>query len=79
MYFSRTASNISDVIPAMDILDEQLTTNSRDKQYLPCIRAALNQGRKVINLYYSRTDHSELYRIAMGVYSLLLDASIILY
>lgn len=54
------------VIPAMDIIDERLTTNSRNRSYKPCIRSALHLGKKTLNRYYDKTDASEGYRIAMG-------------
>lgn len=54
------------VIPAMDHLDETLTTNALDPAYRPCIRAALTLGKKTLNRYYNKTDDTEAYRIAMG-------------
>ena len=55
----------------MDILDEQLTTESLDQKYLPSIRAVLNMGKKLINKYYSKTDNSDVYRISMSKHGLL--------
>ena len=34
------------------------------------IRAALALGKQTLNRYYNKTDHSDVYRIAMGKYSL---------
>ena len=34
--------------------------------YSVSIRAALAIGKKTLNRYYNKTDHSEVYRIAMG-------------
>ena len=54
------------VIPAMDHIDEHLTTTSLDRLYCPAVRVALALGKTVLNKYYSLTDASDLYRVAMG-------------
>jgi len=59
--------NLATVIPAMDHIDETLTTQSRDSNFEPSIRAAIGIAKKTLNKYYNKTDDSELYRIAMGV------------
>ena len=53
----------------MDHIDEHLASASISQKYDPAIRAALAIGKKTLNRYYDRTDHSELYRIAMGMCS----------
>jgi hypothetical protein len=58
--------NLAKVIPAMDHIDQHLATAARDDTYKPCIQAAVAMGKKLLNKYYSYTDHSELYRIAMS-------------
>ncbi len=55
----------------MDHIDQHLATAARDNTYKPCIQAAVAMGKKLLNKYYSYTDHSELYRIAMGELTLL--------
>jgi hypothetical protein len=50
----------------MDHIDQHLATAARNNAYKPCIQAAVAMGKKLLNKYYSYTDHSELYRIAMG-------------
>jgi len=50
----------------MDHIDKFLATAS-ERQYSPVIRAALAIGKRTINKYYNMTDHSEVYRIAMGM------------
>ncbi|KAF6746980.1 hypothetical protein DFP72DRAFT_766809, partial [Ephemerocybe angulata] len=66
LFFSRGTPNLASVIPAMDKIDEILTTNSLDEKTLqPCIRAACSLAKKTLNRYYDKTDHSENYRIAM--------------
>lgn len=52
----------------MDRLDEHLATAMISQEYSPAIRAAIRIGKKTLNRYYSKTDHSDLYRIAMGMY-----------
>ena len=66
-FFSFDSPLLSEVIPAMDIIDEALTTHSLDEDSLePAIQAAVNLARKTINRYYDKTDDSECYRIAMS-------------
>ena len=50
----------------MDHIDQELTTYSRDKKYLPSIRLGVSLAKETLNRYYSRTDTSEVYWIAMG-------------
>jgi len=66
LFFSRDTPSISTVIPAMDHIDEYLATASQDPSYSEAIRAALALGKRTLNRYYDKTDHSEVYRIAMG-------------
>jgi hypothetical protein len=69
LFFSRGGTpNIATVIPAMDRIDEVLATSAFDSQYSISIQAALAMGKKTLNRYYSKTDHSEVYRIAMSKY-----------
>ena len=65
LYFSQDGASIAGVIPAMDKLDGHLNPRTK-KQYHPAIRAAIRLARKKINRYYSLTDLSSVYRIAMG-------------
>ena len=50
----------------MDRMHAELTAASNNEDYSPAIRAALKLGIKLLNKYYSLTDDSEVYRIAMG-------------
>ena len=54
----------------MDHIDKHLATAASDKKYLLSIQAALAIGKHLLNKYYSSTDKSELYRIAMSTYNL---------
>ena len=69
LFFSCNGTpNIATVIPAMDCIDEVLATSAVDCQYSVSIQAALAMGKKTLNRYYSKTNHSEVYRIAMSEY-----------
>ena len=50
----------------MDYIDEHLATAAMSNKYCPALKAALAIGKKTINQYYDKTDHSEVFRIAMG-------------
>ena len=67
LYFSRSTPTLATVIPAMDHIDETLTSQSLDSDFKPAICAALGLAKKVLNHNYSATDHSEVYRIAMSM------------
>ena len=72
LFFSRDSPNISTVIPAMDHIDEYLATACGNVKLSKAIRAALDIGKQTLNRYYDKTDHSDVYRIAMGMYLFLL-------
>ncbi|KAG2740587.1 hypothetical protein P692DRAFT_201663655, partial [Suillus brevipes Sb2] len=65
LFFSRSTPNLAAVIPAMDLIDTQLTSYSCDTKYSPSIRAAVRLAKKTLDQYYELTDTSEVYRIAM--------------
>jgi hypothetical protein len=52
----------------MDHIDEHLATAAIDRKYPLAIKAALAIGKRTLNRYYDKTDHSEVYRIAMSTY-----------
>ncbi|KAG2144435.1 uncharacterized protein EDB93DRAFT_1087674, partial [Suillus bovinus] len=66
LFFSRSTPNLATVIPAMDLIDEKLTTYSCNRQYHPSIHSAVQLAKVTLNWYYQLTDQSEVYRIAMG-------------
>ena len=70
-YFSRHENSITAVIPVMDVIDEALSNEALNANYSAPVRAAATLGKKTLNRYYDRTDHSELYRIAMGTLSMI--------
>jgi hypothetical protein len=67
-FFSRATPSLATVIPAMDHIDQVLASQCVDRRYEPCIRAALAMSKKTLNRYYTLTDSSETYRIAMGIF-----------
>ncbi|KIK09811.1 hypothetical protein K443DRAFT_73249, partial [Laccaria amethystina LaAM-08-1] len=64
-FFSCATPHLAKVIPTMDLIDREFTTNSLDKAYEPAICVALNIAKKTLNRYYTKTDQSEVYHIAM--------------
>jgi hypothetical protein len=67
LFFSRSTPNLATVIPAMDVIDEQLTNDSLNRtRFDVSIRASLGVAKRTLNRYYNMTDWSEVYRIAMG-------------
>ena len=57
----------------MDYIDKHLASGSVNERYSPSIRAAMAIGKTILNKYYTLTDNSEVYRIAMGMLFLLYD------
>jgi hypothetical protein len=50
----------------MDHIDEHLATAATSGKYCLAVKAALAIGKRTLNRYYDKTDHSEVFRIAMG-------------
>ena len=71
MFFSRATPNLATVIPAIDHIDQEFRKFSRDKKYLTPVHVAVSLAKKTLNRYYSLTDSSDVYRIAMGACILL--------
>ncbi|KAF5324122.1 hypothetical protein D9619_011280 [Psilocybe cf. subviscida] len=66
LFFSRgNTPSLSKVIPAMDHIDATLATTMDDMTVPPSIRAAVAIGKRTLNKYYNKTDHTEVYQIAM--------------
>ena len=66
LQFSSDTPCIANVIPAMDKMHADLTASSENEDYTPAIRAALKLGINLLDKYYSLTDNSEVYRIAIS-------------
>jgi hypothetical protein len=65
VFFLKDNASIAAIIPAMDKLDAVLRVNSKQKIH-PAIKAAVKFAKAKLNRYYSLTDLSPCYRIAMG-------------
>jgi hypothetical protein len=55
----------------MDKMHTELTTAIENFNYSPALKAALSLGKSVLDKYYSLSDDSEIYRIAMGKYNII--------
>jgi hypothetical protein len=62
---SSSVPRLYGVIPIMDKLTQALDNFPSDSSLLPAIRAAATRGRVVLNKYYSLTDDSIMYRLAI--------------
>ncbi|KAJ2927840.1 hypothetical protein H1R20_g9248, partial [Candolleomyces eurysporus] len=63
--FSSESTNLPDVIPAMDQMHDVLTSSMKDPKLNVSICGALSLGIDLLNKYYSLTDESEVYWIAI--------------
>ena len=67
MFFSQdSAATIAHIIPTMDCIDTMLRNTGEDA-LTPSVRHALTFARDHLDKYYSKTDLSNVYRIAMGM------------
>jgi hypothetical protein len=68
LFFSQDkVSSIANVIPTMDRIDA-LLSRAPVEPLSPSVKHALQFARTSINKYYSKTDLSIVYRIAMGMF-----------
>ena len=66
LFFSQDqVSSIANVIPTMDHIDA-LLSDAPVEPLSPSVKHVLRFARKSINKYYSKTDLSNMYHIAMG-------------
>ncbi|KIM65712.1 hypothetical protein SCLCIDRAFT_22590 [Scleroderma citrinum Foug A] len=66
LFLSHSTPNLVMVIPVMDYINEVFTNRTLQWTNLdPVIHAALSMAKKTLNRYYSLTDSSDLYHIAM--------------
>lgn len=70
--FSRDTPCAAAVIPTMDKMHTELTAAVENANYSSALRAALSLGKTVLDKYYSLSDDSEIYRIAMSMYNMIL-------
>jgi hypothetical protein len=64
LFFSQDSASVAAVIPAMDRISNHLNYKT-GKAYHPSIAVAMKLARKKMDRYYSLTDSSTTYRIAM--------------
>ncbi|KAF8991788.1 hypothetical protein BDQ17DRAFT_1254536, partial [Cyathus striatus] len=69
LYFSRQDTSIANVIPSMDHINDCLMTAAINLELPLSIRTAAGLAKKTLNCYYSHTDESETYHIAMILHS----------
>jgi len=75
LFFSRDdISTIAHVIPTMDGIDAMLRDSALEP-LAPSVKHALSFARKLMDKYYSKTDLSNVYRIAMGTSSVVSHTS----
>ena len=67
LQFSSDTPCLASVIPAIDKMHHKLTAASQNTEYLPMLQVALRLRTKLLNKYYSLTDDSDVYCIAMGM------------
>jgi hypothetical protein len=61
------------VIPIIDVITRVLDDYINDVNKFPAVRAAARRGLATLNKYYSLTDDSVMFRIAMCTFSILLQ------
>ena len=62
---------VHSVIPLIDNLTNKLVMAAEDHSLHVAVRAGAVAGFKVLNKYYSRSDDSIVYRLAICMYPLL--------
>src|ERR1700753_435318 len=79
LFSADSKSTIANVITTMDKIDDLITTTvvpatarRRQRVVHVSIREALALAKKTMNKYYSATDDSNVYRIAMGTHCIFL-------
>ena len=55
----------------MDKMHKELAAAAENVVYSPALQAALTLGKNLLDKYYSLSDDSEIYRIAMGKYNII--------
>ena len=66
LFFSRATPNLAVVIPAMDKIDRRFNEVLKKSTIDSSIKSAVRLALATLNRYYSLTDTSEAYRIAMS-------------
>jgi len=77
LFFSQDdAVTIANVVPTMDQINAMLSS-SATTPLAPAVKHTLTFACQLMNKYYSKTDLSNVYHIAMGMYSLVFIACIL--
>src|SRR5260370_16109876 len=69
LFSKKGTSNLCDILPAMESIEDTLSSNIKNTKFHPSIRAALQLAQKTLNHYYTKTDLSMAYHIAMHEWS----------
>ncbi|RPD70490.1 hypothetical protein L226DRAFT_426001, partial [Lentinus tigrinus ALCF2SS1-7] len=62
---SSSRALVHEVIPYIDLLTTHVDRFASDTSLEPCVRAAAQRGRIILDKYYGLTDETCIYRIAM--------------
>jgi hypothetical protein len=74
LFFSQdSAATIAHIIPTMDRIDAVLHSTGATA-LTPSVKHALTFARKHLDKYYAKTDLSNVYRIAMGMWRFFLNS-----
>ncbi|KAF9518563.1 hypothetical protein BS47DRAFT_1289453, partial [Hydnum rufescens UP504] len=65
LFSVKDTANLANVIPVMDSIDSVLEVGMGTKKYHDSIHLGLALARQMLNHYYSKTDASDAYRVAM--------------
>jgi len=74
LFFSRESACVATVIPAMDHIDSVLASmivdgvDNNQMKLHPSITASLMIGKQTLNWYYNKTNHSEIFHIAISTF-----------
>jgi hypothetical protein len=71
LFFSSETPSLPAVIPVMDKIDKYLSDCENNTELSPALQKACGLGKSLLNKYYSLTDMSNLYRIAIGTWNLI--------
>ncbi|KAG1817557.1 uncharacterized protein BJ212DRAFT_1241613, partial [Suillus subaureus] len=64
-FFSCSTPNLATVIPTIDHIDEMLLAHESSSSLNSAVQSALTLGKKTLDCYYSLTDKSDVYHVAM--------------
>ncbi|KAG1800172.1 uncharacterized protein BJ212DRAFT_1255023, partial [Suillus subaureus] len=64
-FFSHSTPNLTTVIPTINHIDEMLLAHESSSSLNSTVQSALTLGKKILDCYYSLTDKSDVYRVAM--------------